>query len=139
MKFWKALKRSMFNRPTLLLVYNLFSISLIWDQWSQFHFSIHLLYFELAIILHNYGCIAIFKKNVPDTVDQFFSGFSSSWSEWSSCSKTCGDGEKTRKRSCDNFCVQPHLNPFESSETKSCNELDCKLFPKFLIKFTILH
>ena len=81
------------------------------------------------------GFKSLKKIFARDTVGQFFSGFSSSWSEWSSCSKTCGDGEKTRQRGCTKFCP----DPFELSETKSCNKGDCKLFPKILIKFTVLH
>lgn len=51
----------------------------------------------------------------------------SDWGNWSECSTTCGDGEKNRKRLCNNpspdnggeFCVG---DPFDF---KQCNNIDC--------------
>ena len=49
------------------------------------------------------------------------------WSSWSSCSKTCGVGSRTRTRTCTNpvpegggaDCVGPN------NRTKSCNKFVC--------------
>ena len=55
----------------------------------------------------------------------------SAWSLWSPCSQTCGDGEKTRVRSCIAYCHS--LNQNELSNTNSCNEQDCKLLHFLLV------
>ena len=52
----------------------------------------------------------------------FLSVFSS-WSEWSSCSPTCGSGQQTRTRTCDQNCDGVQNDDLE--ETQSCNNGDC--------------
>ena len=42
------------------------------------------------------------------------------WSEWSSCSMSCGSGQQTRTRSCDQGCSNDDL-----LETQSCNDVAC--------------
>ena len=58
------------------------------------------------------------------------------WGEWSECDKTCGGGEQRRERSCknetdDKKCVGT------DSETRKCNEEECKGF--FQLQFLSLR
>ena len=49
----------------------------------------------------------------------------SHWSEYSSCSDTCGEGVKSRTRTCDQGnCAMIHWS--ELREMVSCNEGGCK-------------
>ena len=48
------------------------------------------------------------------------------WSAWLTCSKTCGDGYKTRERTCYSYCDT--FNSSDLSDTGTCNEGDCELF-----------
>ena len=50
----------------------------------------------------------------------------SAWAEWESCSVTCGSGERTRSRTCDQGCADVPNDDLE--ETESCNEVDCPLY-----------
>jgi len=45
------------------------------------------------------------------------------WTDWSSCSLTCGSGEQTRTRTCDQNC--DGVSSDDLSETQDCNESDC--------------
>ena len=45
------------------------------------------------------------------------------WSEWSSCSLTCGLGQQTRTRTCDQYCDGFQIDDLK--ETQSCNNGDC--------------
>ena len=50
----------------------------------------------------------------------------STWTTWSECSKTCGNGNKTRERQCmSGTCSITSLA--ELTETEACYEEDCKL------------
>ena len=53
------------------------------------------------------------------------SGFTS-WTTWSTCSKTCGDGKKTRERQCVSGTCSL-ASPEDLTETLTCYEQDCKL------------
>ena len=45
------------------------------------------------------------------------------WSKWSSCSLTCGSGEKTRTRTCEENCDDVSSDQF--TESKNCNVVNC--------------
>ncbi|CAH1793552.1 unnamed protein product, partial [Owenia fusiformis] len=50
------------------------------------------------------------------------------WSAWGACSTTCGDGDQTRTRACDNPAPANgglECNPSDLTETQSCNDGDC--------------
>ena len=47
----------------------------------------------------------------------------STWSEWSSCSETCGLGKKTRTRTCDQNCTG--VPSSDLSQTQGCNDAVC--------------
>ena len=51
----------------------------------------------------------------------------STWESYSQCSKTCGDGEKTRTRTCiGGICSLASSN--DMIQTEICNERDCKFY-----------
>ncbi|XP_067660332.1 sushi, von Willebrand factor type A, EGF and pentraxin domain-containing protein 1-like [Haliotis asinina] len=54
-------------------------------------------------------------------------GVWSSWRDWSACSVACGDGLRTRSRSCDSPPPVPEGKdcPGPATETQTCNTLDC--------------
>ena len=45
------------------------------------------------------------------------------WSEWSKCSLTCGLGEQTRKRNCQQYCEG--VSNDDLKEIKGCNDFNC--------------
>ena len=47
----------------------------------------------------------------------------STWSEWSTCSVTCGAGEKTRTRTCDQNCAG--IPNDDLLQTQTCNDTEC--------------
>ena len=51
--------------------------------------------------------------------------FFSEWGAWSDCSKTCGNGIKTRSKSC---AFDPQWNGDEGSEESACNISACKIY-----------
>lgn len=66
------------------------------------------IYFESDIIL--------FLGQYDEETDSVWSG----WYSWSSCSKTCGDGSRSRFRQClDGNC------PGDDLQTRTCNEGSC--------------
>ena len=51
------------------------------------------------------------------------------WSEWSSCSLSCGSGDQTRTRTYDQGCSNDEL-----LETQSCNDVACPGKHKLIAK-----
>ena len=74
------------------------------------------------------------KNNERDKSSNFnhlqFSGYYNPWSEWSSCSVTCGQGIQSRERTCwgkdyftehdEYFCIG------ESTQQRACHMQDCR-------------
>merc|ERR1719343_506833 len=56
--------------------------------------------------------------NVQDCLPKF-----SLWTAWSDCSKTCSDGQKTRQRTCVEYCDD--VDSTALIDTGICNEGDC--------------
>ena len=52
------------------------------------------------------------------------------WSSWSSCSKNCGTGRRTRRRNCPSGSCGG-----ESSQTEKCHERYCVQWTGLLISF----
>jgi hypothetical protein len=50
-----------------------------------------------------------------------------SWSEWNTCTLTCGGGNQTRTRTCTNPTPQNNGNDCgsEDFETQACNDESC--------------
>lgn len=73
-------------------------------------------------------CAFLFKKFISEVktlIDQLCPR--SSWSEWSKCSVTCGQGIQSRHRACNN--PEPAYGGLlctgHADETSSCNEDPC--------------
>ncbi|XP_046561216.1 sushi, von Willebrand factor type A, EGF and pentraxin domain-containing protein 1-like [Haliotis rubra] len=77
----------------------------------------------------NYSCICAHGYQGMLCGSHIVNGGYSEWSEWSTCSKTCGGGETTRSRACDSpppgvdgdSCVGADM------ESATCNTEDCQV------------
>ncbi|CAH1798154.1 unnamed protein product [Owenia fusiformis] len=59
-------------------------------------------------------------------------GAPGTWSAWGACSKTCGDGEQTRTRACNNPVPArggSQCNSSDLTDTRSCNDAECPVKP----------
>ena len=54
----------------------------------------------------------------------------STWADWTSCSATCGPGQQTRTRTCDQGCDD--VTNEDLKQTQSCNEVECPGMTNFL-------
>ena len=62
----------------------------------------------------------------------------SEWSEYSSCSATCGEGFKTRRRRCiGGICSR--ATESDLSETTNCNKTGCKYYKAFILSALIIY
>ena len=50
----------------------------------------------------------------------------SSWNIWSSCSRSCGEGERTRVRTCTAYCE--NVSSSDKLQTEICKDANCELF-----------
>ena len=65
---------------------------------------------------------------------QFFILELSEWSKWTSCSRTCGTGERTRRRSCDgDSSSKDKNNPCKMIlfERETCNTQKCPVYTEW--------
>ncbi|XP_032235489.2 coadhesin [Nematostella vectensis] len=74
--------------------------------------------------------VYMLTDNTPPSQDLYVDGGYTTWSGWSGCSKTCGDGEKSRERTCTNPTPKGHGRPCEprlgpSTETVQCRLVNC--------------
>ena len=60
--------------------------------------------------------------NWDDQIACNFSEFAL-WSTWSSCSQTCGTGEQTRTRKCEQNCDD--VTSDQLTESTNCNFVNC--------------
>ena len=66
------------------------------------------------------------------------------WAEWSACSVTCGDGERTRSRTCTALCsnIDDTNSDHDLTQTEVCNQTVCSKFRSinnFLHKILIAY
>ena len=68
------------------------------------------------------------SATIPYTLFIKVDGNWGSWSPWSSCTKTCGDGLKTRTRLCDSPAPAygGDTCPGDDSQSDECNNQPCK-------------
>ena len=62
-----------------------------------------------------------------DSVEPIEPGNWGDWGMWTDCSVTCGDGERSRFRVCDNPAPMPggKMCEGDSAEREGCNEQEC--------------
>lgn len=55
-------------------------------------------------------------------------GIWNAWEPWTPCTKTCGQGQSSRSRTCDDTAYGDLTEPCigESDERKICNNFDCE-------------
>ena len=54
-----------------------------------------------------------------------FASTFTTWTEWTACSVTCGDGIRTRSRTCQSFCSS--VTVADTNESEACNLEYCSL------------
>jgi len=78
--------------------------------------------------------MVIIKKPLPHVFACTVNGGYSSWGSWTSCTKTCGGGTKSRYRSCTNPKPANGGKPCSGSsiEKPSCNTNGCPGIPIYV-------
>ena len=82
---------------------------------------------QLLAMIHNI-LVKFCQQKPPPQVD--VDGGYTQWSNWTVCSKTCGGGSKSRKRTCTNPKPQGNGQPCypslgEAEENEKCNDKKC--------------
>ena len=92
----------------------------IWVQYCVEPFCFKLLVDRLTIKTDSYKRLRLLLS-----VD----GMWGSWTEWSACSVTCGDGSQTRDRECDNpeRAFGGEDCDGDDEETRDCNDAACPM------------
>ena len=89
--------------------------------------------YHFRIVLRNHQVSEFLEKKVTNCSKNIkYLLVYSTWGSYSECSTTCGNGEKTRSRTCiGGICSLATSS--DLIQTDICNEGDCKLYKKYYL------